>query len=226
MSLPVLAGIAASKIGNTSYGTPSTVSNNAKVAQDWIKVLIPVLILVILFFFGKKIFGFFGSITGGISDAVSGAAEGLNIKDTKEEKKKKEKAKKNVENLEKDTLKNPFEPNLQRDAQKAGKVVMLVTGATTDDICKKIKGAIGTFYDSPNEILAQFKRLNYKSQVSWIAEKFSDKYGLNLFDWLTDKLDTTEQKAVLLKITEYVNALPLGITNAPKVKRSPVKKRK
>jgi hypothetical protein len=171
-----------------------TPSNNGNAEK--LRILVPVIIVVIVVFAGKKLLSSF-------TQSLSSPLEALNIKDTEEEKNEIKKAKKKVQDLPKGD-KNPFSPRYYTATNKRP---MLIPMATANLFAKRIKDAIGIVYDSPENIIGVFRNLNYKTQVSFLAKVFFDLYGIDLLEFLEDKLDTTTQKIALGKIIEIVNNL-------------------
>lgn len=173
---------------------------------EMIRVLTPLIIIVALYFVGKK---FFSSLFS----PITGLAEGLNISDTPEEKKKLKKLQDNLEAINNaSSNKNPFDPNYW-DLLKIGKTqqVALLKVAKANELASRIYNAIGYIYDSPEDILGAIKQCKYKSQISFVSKYFYEKYKKDMLTWLADKLDTTYQKIILGDIITYVNGLPSGI---------------
>jgi hypothetical protein len=84
--------------------------------------------------------------------------------------------------VEKELIKinSPFDPKFWK--QKSGSVI--ITNAVLDDIISKINKSFTLAYDSYDEVLAQFKRLTYKTQVSYLADKWREKKGSDLLYFL------------------------------------------
>ena len=76
-----------------------------------------------------------------------------------------------------------------------------------------IYDSIGTFYDSPQQTLSGFKKINSKVGVSIVSNAFTTKYNKDMYSWLEDKLDTEEQRKVFAQIKQYTDSLPI-ITGA------------
>ena len=84
--------------------------------------------------------------------------------------------------VENELIKNnsPFDPKFWK--QKTGAVI--ITNLVLDDIINKINKSFTLAYDSYDEVLAQFKRLTYKTQVSYLADKWREKKGSDLLYFL------------------------------------------
>jgi len=84
--------------------------------------------------------------------------------------------------IEKELIKNesPFDPKLWK--AKAGNII--ITKAVTDDIINKIQNSFTLVSDNYEAILAQFKRLSYKTQISYLADKWREKKGTDLLYFL------------------------------------------
>jgi hypothetical protein len=182
--------------------TPSK-NQNAEI----IRVIVPLVIVVIILIFGNK-------LLKGLQSAINQPLEALGIADTKEEKRAKEALNQNVKAFQDQGLNSPFNPNYYKNLEKqAGKngIVTLLTHAMRERLTKQIWDAIGVFSDTPSQIESAFNTLTTKAQVSHLAERFSTRYKRDLLGWLTEKLDTTDQKEALLRITQLVNKLPSGL---------------
>jgi hypothetical protein len=84
--------------------------------------------------------------------------------------------------IEKELIKNesPFDPKLWK--AKSGNII--ITKAVTDDIINKIQNSFTLVSDNYEAILAQFKRLSYKTQISYLADKWREKKGTDLLYFL------------------------------------------
>jgi hypothetical protein len=84
--------------------------------------------------------------------------------------------------IQKELIKNesPFDTKLWKT--KTGSII--ITKAVTDDIINKIENAFTLISDNYESILAQFKRLSYKTQVSYLADKWREKKGSDLLYFL------------------------------------------
>jgi len=85
--------------------------------------------------------------------------------------------------------------------------------AFVNDVAKIIYDSIGTFYDSPQQTLSAFKKINSKVGVSIVSNAFTTKYNKDMYSWLEDKLNTEEQRKVFAQIKQYTDSLPI-ITGA------------
>jgi hypothetical protein len=174
---------------------------------ETLRVLMPLMIVVIILVVANKLLGKAG-------DVLSAPLEALGIADTKEEKRAKSALSDNLKGLREMGARSPFSPLYYKALEKrAGKnqAVKLITQATREKWTKQIRDGIGAMYDSPAQIEGVFQNLSYKSQVSFLTERFNQRYQTDLLSWLTEKLDTTAQKEALLRITQYVNGLPSGL---------------
>lgn len=201
---------------------PSTQVSRFKTAEN-LRILMPLLIILVLFLFGKKIvdgiknsflFNPLGGVTDGIKDKIDGIKDKIktSIKGTAEQQAKFEKDKQLIAQMQQN-VNNPFNPNFYKAVTQSSNYpngAHILTAAGADAIVKQIWDGIGYTFDTPAQILAAFNRLTYKTQVSFIAERFAAKHNVDLLQWLSEKLDTVEQKIVLGKIIAYVNNLPVG----------------
>jgi hypothetical protein len=147
---------------------------------EWIRVLMPIIIIVILFVIANK---FIKNILKPIGDVT----DSLNITDTKEEKAAKKALQDNLNALNKKTDTNPFNPlfykNLAKKINPNTQRVVLATVAAREALSKQIYDAIGYLYDSPEKIEGAFKQLSYKSQISHLADHFQNKYKTDLLSF-------------------------------------------
>lgn len=170
---------------------------------EYVRVLVPIIIVVILIFAGK-------SLLTGFKNIFTSPFKDLGLADTDEQKAAVAKTASAVKKLDGDTN-GPFSTSYYVTQQKKyTNGVHLITSAAAKKIVAKIHDAIGNVYDSPDVILGQFKALSYKTQVSFLSKVFLDTYDRDLFEFLQEKLDTTDQKIILGKIIDYVNKLPVG----------------
>lgn len=105
---------------------------------------------------------------------------------------------------------SPFSPNYQVNLRKKGPVYLLYKN-TAQAVARQIYESVGTVYDTPEQGLAAFKQLRYKSQVSQVADEFQINYKADLFNWLQSRYDRDSQKEVLSQILKYVDSLPSGL---------------
>lgn len=84
--------------------------------------------------------------------------------------------------IEKEALKinSPFNPNYYKQFNRP----ILITNAVVNDMVNTIENSFGILADDYDVILAQFKKLSYKTQVSYLAEKWQQKKGTDLLSFL------------------------------------------
>ena len=87
---------------------------------------------------------------------------------------------------------NVFSPNYWQGKPGA----QLITVAYADQLCKQIKDADKYFNDDEPAVYAVFKALKYKTQVSWLAYRFSLLYKKDLYGFLIGFLDTNEMAII------------------------------
>lgn len=90
------------------------------------------------------------------------------------------------------TASNVFSPNYYKTVSGA----MLTTVAYADGLCKAIYDAKGLFNDDEAAIYGAFSVLKYKTQVSWLAERFYKNYQKSLLGFLQDFLNESEMAKV------------------------------
>ena len=76
---------------------------------------------------------------------------------------------------------NPFSPVFY---QKAPAGALLLTTASANSFAQRIYDAMGWVYDDESAVYSVFKSLKSQSQVSFLSEKFQQKYGEDLLEFL------------------------------------------
>lgn len=77
-------------------------------------------------------------------------------------------------------------------------------------LASQIEKAIGYIYDDPEQIAGAMEELKNKAQVSQLSEYFNKKYGKSLYQYLSEKMDTSAQRRILNDILTRLNSLPTG----------------
>lgn len=166
---------------------------------EFIRILMPLLVIILLVLVIKS---FFGNIFGGIGSI----AESLNIKNTAEENAAIIKTNQQIQSLN-NSSSNPFDAGyFQKGINTAP-----LTGAKALQLAYLLHGAVGTFYDTPTDAIGAIKQCLNKAQVSQVAYQFFNAYQTDMFNWLSIHFDTPEQKLAMSIIITYVNNLPTGI---------------
>lgn len=103
---------------------------------------------------------------------------------------------------------NPFSPSYYR-----GRRCTILTAAAADALAERIYKAMG-WTDDEDEIFAVFRSLSTKCQVSFLADRFQQRYQRDLFTYLQQG-DTNFwwgglSEGDLGKIVSLVNQLPNG----------------
>lgn len=80
---------------------------------------------------------------------------------------------------------SPWKPAYWQEARKKNTVALL-TRSGAENYAKIIHNAFGLFQDDFNAILSVFSALKAKTQVSFLAQVFSEKYNEDLLSFLTD----------------------------------------
>ena len=135
-----------------------------------------------------------------LADIVGGIGGKLGITDTKEDKA-------SAAAVLTAQSKDYFSPSFYKTAPP-GTMVNLMTVNNANIKSQNIYNAIGTFTDNEDQISGAFNNLSTKSQVSFLAENFKKNYGLDLLNFLKNKLDTTSQKETLTTILNRLDKLP------------------
>ena len=83
---------------------------------------------------------------------------------------------------------------------------MILKDAAAESLTRQINDAIGTFYDDEAAIVAAFKILKYKNQVSYLVYKYQQRYQRDLLTDLQKNLSPDEMAGIL----NFVQKLPTG----------------
>lgn len=84
--------------------------------------------------------------------------------------------------IQNETLKinSPWNPNYWKQYSNS----KVITDAAVNDIINFIADSFGVLWDNYDGILAQFKKLSNKTQVSYLADKWQQKKGTDLLSFL------------------------------------------
>lgn len=107
---------------------------------------------------------------------------------------------------------SPWKAAFWQSAYNSGTEVTLLTADAVNTFCQQIHDAFTVFQDDFNQIMAVFSQLKTKSQVSYLADKFQQRYREDLLSFLKDGggilpwdgLSDTHLKV----LTDLVNNLP------------------
>jgi hypothetical protein len=108
---------------------------------------------------------------------------------------------------------SPWSPLYYKTLQRQGKNIMLLTQASADLLAKQIYESTGAFTDNWPPAFGAIKQAKYKTQISFLAERFKAKYNADLITWLPggmwpqDRFSNDEVNQAI----EYVKKLPTGI---------------
>lgn len=88
---------------------------------------------------------------------------------------------------------SPFSPSYYKNAPGGAK---LVTRATAEAIAKQIDSAIGNLYDDENAVYSALRQLQYKTQLSFVADVMAQVYHEDLYTLLVRNLSDKEMAVV------------------------------
>lgn len=88
---------------------------------------------------------------------------------------------------------SPFNPNFYKSAPAGAP---LVTRATAESLARQMYDAIGTLTDDENAIYGALRTLKAKTQLSFVADVFAQKYNADLYQYLRRNLDDDEMDVV------------------------------
>ena len=69
---------------------------------------------------------------------------------------------------------------------------LILKQAAVTDFINKLNSAPGTFNDNEEKVYSVFRACNTKSQVSYLADKWSQGSNISLYDYLTKFLSDSE----------------------------------
>lgn len=114
--------------------------------------------------------------------------ESVGVLQTKDDKAKAEQTAANSTSLN-----NPFNPRYYQDR---GTGSQLLTKASAEAMAEQLYKAVGTFYDDENAVYGVLRQLKYKTQVSFLADVFYKKYGIDLYNLLERNFGSNELSVV------------------------------
>ncbi len=146
------------------------------------------------------IYLFWDKLSNALKNLIGSVGIGNTVNDEKE-----------IKEVKKEVIKSKPYFNIQYwNIGKKGYSSKLFKMVDTTKMVETIKKGIGNIYDSPQQILATFKKCKYKSQISWLSYHFNLKYKKDLLYFLKNGLDKDNQREILNEILEHTNALPSG----------------
>lgn len=154
-------------------------------------------LIVLVFKFGKQIL-----------DAMTGSAEALGLKDSKEGAENKRYIDNSVNTNNAAGTKSPWSPLFYKAVQKRDGKVVIFTESSAKDIAKRFYDSVGYIYDSPALGVSAVKQIPTKVKLSHVSDIFNRTYKIDLLTWLNDKYDKLGQREYLREILEYADNLP------------------
>jgi hypothetical protein len=107
----------------------------------------------------------------------------------------------------------PWSPTFYKTLQAQGKNVWLLTQASADLLAKQIYTSTGAFSDNWPQAFGAIKQCKYKTQISFLCERFKIKYNADLITWLPGGIWPADRfsNAEVSQAIEYVKKLPIGV---------------
>ena len=96
-------------------------------------------------------------------------------------------------------------PNFYRKKAPKGYVVPLIPVTGADYIAKRVYDSHGIFNDDEEMMQGALKLIRYRSQYSWIADRFNTLYRADLTSWLKNYYSENE----LYPVWRYLENLPI-----------------
>lgn len=191
------AEAASAAAGFAQGSMPSGQTGNQVKAGLWIVIAVIVVVVVIIVI--KEGTGVFNTISGVIHKIL----QGLHLEDSADKTAAKDAVA--AVNTQANSTESPFNPNYYKDAPDG---TPLKTQAELADMATQIWEAIGWLYDSPEDVVGAIKQCTNWAMVSQLSEKFNNLYQKDLYEWLHEKMDTTEQMNYLATAVNYAFSLP------------------
>lgn len=136
---------------------------------------------------------------------------GIGLIKTAEEQKQADEERKDEQAVKDITLSKyeALNPKYWQDLFKTNpsKEVMIIPEATVKAIIQNILASKGVFNDNEELLFAQFNKLNTRSQVSYLADKFLKNTNKDLNTFLASVLSDSE----LIKLNNIIQSKPVGI---------------
>lgn len=114
-------------------------------------------------------------------------------------KSKEEKAQEQLAQQNATSTASPFNPNYYKGKPGAA----LLTRAAATSLADSLYSGLGFFNDKEATIYGVFRQLKAKTQVSFLADVFFQKYQRDLYGYLSGSLDDAE----MLTVNQIVHAL-------------------
>jgi len=174
-------------------------------------ILIILAVIVIVFLVINKIFGglkgfldFFKGIGDTAKKATDAAKQALGLEDTPQQASDRIIINKEQEKV--NTISSPWNPAYHKNAPKESSLFTVSAG---DKYATLIYDSVSSILpDNPRQALSTIKNARTKTQVSWISDRFNQKYNNDMFNYLAYHFDTPEQMSNLVSMITYVNSLP------------------
>ena len=173
--------------------TPGEAIATSKAGQSAIILVVITVIIIVVVLMNKYI------------KAGNSILEALGLKDSKDETALNADLASSSEHAAKG---NWFTPTYHKSGKTGTKYV---TRAKAEELAKLLNESVGYIYDDPGKAAGAIKQLQFKSQVSFVADVFQQVYKKDLKTYLDQGFDTEEQKKSLLDIYNYVKGLPTGL---------------
>ena len=108
---------------------------------------------------------------------------------------------------------SPWSPNFYKTLQAQGKNVWILTQASADLLAKQIYQSTGPISDNWPQAFGAIKQCKYKTQISFLCERFKIKYNADLITWLPGGIWPADRfsNAEVVQAIEYVKKLPTGV---------------
>lgn len=87
---------------------------------------------------------------------------------------------------------SPFNPNWYKSVPGA----VLITRASAESLSAIIYDAFGLLNDKEDAVYAVFRQLKAKTQVSWLADVFFQKFNADLYQYLRGRMSDSEMDIV------------------------------
>lgn len=178
-------------------------------AKAWAIIIIVVVGVVLAAYLISKTFGSISGAVGDMWNGIKGIPSDLGLTDTQAETD--QKAKLLAATQAAATPTSPWSPQFYKNAPNGAS---LMTSASGDALAKQIWDSVSWFqWGPPDGSIPEgaIKQCSTQSQVSFLADRFQQKYGKDLYTWLngcfSGVLDAPSVYTLSV-LNDYVNSLP------------------
>lgn len=173
----------------------------AQKSKDLVFLFTAIVVIILIVVFAKHIGKIFGGLFGTVESAGQGIGEALGITPSQDDKIVKAAQTAQIPSpLYSYSFKQYYQP-------KAPAGTPLITTAQAHNYISQLldSKSFFQFADNTSKAVGVFSQLSSKIMVSWLAYRFLQEEGRDLFEWLTSNF----KSEIVAQIVNNVNAKPL-----------------